>query len=80
MPMRLEEAHNIMRKRVKGIVTVIFACFFLALSFNITVLPLEIVIGGSSGLSIIANHFLELLLQLLFLFVIYLLLFLVYYS
>jgi uncharacterized membrane-anchored protein YitT (DUF2179 family) len=45
-----------MKKIGKEYFVVTLASLILAVSFNTTVLPLEIVIGGSSGLSIIAEH------------------------
>jgi uncharacterized membrane-anchored protein YitT (DUF2179 family) len=45
-----------MKKVVKEHITVVVASLILAVAFNATILPLEIVIGGSSGLSIIAEH------------------------
>ncbi|MDD2203533.1 MAG: YitT family protein [Bacilli bacterium] len=44
-------------QRIKEYAIVTIATFILAVAFNTTVLPLEIVIGGSSGLSIIGQHF-----------------------
>ncbi|HHX17120.1 MAG TPA: YitT family protein [Mollicutes bacterium] len=46
-------------KKIKDYTTVILGCLFLAIAFNATILPLEIIIGGSSGLSIIGDHFFE---------------------
>jgi uncharacterized membrane-anchored protein YitT (DUF2179 family) len=44
-------------QKIKEYTTVVVATFILAVAFNTTSLPLEIVIGGSSGLSIIGEHF-----------------------
>jgi uncharacterized membrane-anchored protein YitT (DUF2179 family) len=44
-------------KKVKDYLIVAIAALILAIAFNTTLLPLEIVTGGSSGLSILANHF-----------------------
>ena len=40
----------------KDYTTVILGCLFLAITFNATILPLEIIIG-EVGLSIIGDHF-----------------------
>lgn len=45
------------KKKFKEYATVAIASVILAISFNTSSFPLEIVIGGSSGLSIIADHF-----------------------
>lgn len=46
-----------MKKSIKEHIIVILVALVLAVAFNTTLLPFEIVIGGSSGLSIIAKHF-----------------------
>lgn len=43
--------------KLKEYLTVAFGSLILAIVFNTTLLPLEIVIGGSSGLSILGSHF-----------------------
>lgn len=46
-----------LKKNIENYATVAIAALILAVAFNTSSLPLEIVIGGSSGLSIIADHF-----------------------
>lgn len=46
-----------MKDKFKDYGVVALSALFLAIAFNTTSLPLEIVIGGSSGLSIIFEHF-----------------------
>lgn len=46
------------KKKFKEYMIVAIGALILAIAFNTATLPLEIVIGGSSGLSVIAVHFL----------------------
>jgi uncharacterized membrane-anchored protein YitT (DUF2179 family) len=55
--MRLKGEHKMTKKVFKEYITVLFGSFILALVFNAILLPLEIVIGGSTGLSILGEHF-----------------------
>lgn len=45
------------KKSIKEYATVALSSLILAIAFNTTTFPFEIVTGGSSGLSIIADHF-----------------------
>lgn len=45
-----------MKEKTRYYVTLIVATFLLAVAFNLFFYPLDMVIGGSSGLAIIANH------------------------
>jgi uncharacterized membrane-anchored protein YitT (DUF2179 family) len=57
--MRLKEELKMLKKTIKENTNVALGSLILAIAFNASLLPFEIVIGGSSGLSVIAQHFLN---------------------